>query len=408
MAQTEVAPNSAIDNKVVKAIEVRGNKTIGMAPILSKIKTRVEQEYLQSVISDDIKRLYNMGYFSNVSVDREEYNGGFRVVFYVVEKSIVKKISFSRIRNYKPRYLMRKMKTKEGKFLDKKSLSDDLKIIRELYEKKGLSNTEVSVEEEFDELHNKISLHFVIREGRKTRIKKLRIKGNQAFRSKKILRIVKTRPDTWFTSGFLKEDVLDEDMERIRGFYEKEGFIDASASYELDEVRPGRLYVNINISEGKQYFVEKVTFAGNEIVLPQELADVMENIKAGNVFSREKLGVDLSMIRSLYFDKGYIFANVRESISLNQKTGKVDIKVDIQEGNLAYVNNIKIQGNERTRDVVVRRELRLYPGDQFDGAKLRRSKQRLRNLGYFKDISYDTEDTDLPDHKRFGCPGDGS
>jgi outer membrane protein insertion porin family len=188
-------------------------------------------------------------------------------------------------------------------------------------------------------------------------------------------------------------------MERIKSFYEKEGFIDAAASFKYDQYSEGNVNLVILISQGKQYFVDKVTMVGNAVVPEHEILEKMLEIKPGKVFSREKLNVDIANIRTLYFDKGYIFANVRESTSLNSQTGKVEIKLDVQEGNLAYVNRIRIQGNDRTRDIVIRRELRLYPGDRFDGEKLRRSKQRLRNLGYFEDINYDIQDTDKPDQK---------
>ena len=108
---------------------------------------------------------------------------------------------------------------------------------------------------------------------------------------------------------------------------------------------------------------------------------------------------DVGNIREAYFDRGYISALVEESTSFNTDSGKVDIKISIKEGRLAYINKIKIQGNAHTRDIVIRRELRMYPGDQFDGAKLRLSKQRLKDLGYFEDVGYDIEDTDQEDLK---------
>jgi outer membrane protein insertion porin family len=125
----------------------------------------------------------------------------------------------------------------------------------------------------------------------------------------------------------------------------------------------------------------------------------MEEIKKGGVFSREKLTVDIATIRTLYFDRGYIFANVDESTSLDQGTGEVEVNINVREGGLAYINRINIQGNTRTRDIVIRRELRLTPGDRFDGGKLRRSRERLNNLEYFEDVGFDIEDTDVPDQK---------
>ena len=214
------------------------------------------------------------------------------------------------------------------------------------------------------------------------------------------MRVIKSRPDTLFTSGYLQEDILAEDMERIKSFYEQEGFIEAKANYEFESLDDGsRLIIHIHIQEGKRYYVEKITITGHQVVSEQDIINAMTEVKTGDTFSREKLSIDLSNIGSLYFDKGYIFMQVRESTSLNTETGKVEIKLNIEEGSLAYINKIKIQGNTRTRDIVIRRELKLYPGDQFDGSQLRRSKERLNDLGYFEDISYDIEDTDQPDRK---------
>jgi len=398
--ESQKEATQAQTRKIVKAIEVKGNKTIGIATILSKIKTKVGHEYMQSIISDDLKRLYNTGYFtSDTRVDREDYEGGFKVIFYVSEKPVVEKVTFSKTKIYHPKALKKKIKTKKGKFLDNKTLQDDIRTIEDLYAKKGMTLAEVNVEKEIDELTNKANIHFVIKEGKRIRVEKIRVNGNSEYSDKKIIRLIKTRSHWLFASGYLKEEVLEEDMERIKSFYELNGFIDATADFKYSEMGEGKLIVDINIYEGKQYFVDKVTVVGNKVVSYEEIRDVMKEIKVGGIFSRAKLTIDISNIRTLYFDKGYIFADVKESASLNAQTGKVAIKLEVMEGSLAYINQIKIQGNDRTKDIVIRRELRLFPGDRFDGAKLRRSKQRLHNLGYFEDIGYDVEDTSSPNRK---------
>lgn len=397
--KTEPPSSAGVLKKIVKDVEVKGNKTIGIATILAKIKTRVGQEYLQSVVSDDIKRLYNTGYFSDVSVDRVDVEGGFKVTFEVAEKPLIEKISFSKTRYYKAGALLSKIKSKKGKFLDSKTLNDDIRTIEELYVKKGMTQVKVNVETEKDELSNKVNVHFVVNEGSRIKVKRIVVEGAETFPRKRILKIIKTRSAWLFNPGLLKSEILDEDMERIKSFYEKEGFIDAGAGYETEELNESLRILKINVHEGKRYYVEKIAVVGNDVVSADQVLDAMKEIKVKGVFSREKLTVDLSNIRSLYFDKGYIFANVRESTSLNAENGKVEVRLDVEEGSLAYINRIKIQGNERTRDIVIRRELRLFPGDQFDGSKLRRSKERLRNLGYFEDVAYDIEDTDIPDKK---------
>jgi len=385
--------------KMVKSVDIRGNKTISIATVLAKIKTKAGQEYSQNIISDDLKRLYNTGYFADISVDREDYEGGFRVVFYLKEKPIVDKITFTKIRYYNPRTILSKISTKEGKFLDQKALMDDVEIIKELYSKKGLTTISVDVETDMDEATHKAKLHFVINEGFRVKITKILVDGNTAFTDKRIIKLIKTRTAWLLNPGHLKEDILSEDMERIKSFYEREGYIDADAMNTVTQGTKGRVTVNIVVNEGKKYYTGKIAISGHQIASEKEILDAMKEIKVGSVFSRARLDVDVANIRTLYFDKGYIFANVRQSTSLNPETGKVEITLEIQEGNLAYVRKVRIQGNTRTRDIVIRRELRLSPGDQFDGVKLRRSKERLRNLGYFEDINYDIEDTDVENQK---------
>ncbi len=391
--------NQLEGGKIVKAIEVTGHKSISLTTILSKIKTRVGQEYLQTVISDDLKRLYNTGYFSDVRVDRQEYEGGVKVIIYVEEKPIVEEITFSKTRHINSKTLLKKIKTQAGQFLDNKSLKDDIETIKDLYSQKGLTTAQVDVETSKDETSDKVKLHFIIEEGYQVRIKKINVEGNESFPDKKILRIIKTRAKWLFNSGYLKNEILEEDMERVKSFYEQHGFIDASAVYSTQDLKKGFMALNISIQEGKKYSVGDIMVSGNNIVSEQEILDVMKEIKEGGVFSRDKLSVDISNIHTLYFDKGYIFADVKESTSLDPDTGNVEIKLDIAEGELAYVRKVKIQGNTRTRDIVIRRELKIVPGEAFDGSKLRRSKERLNNLGYFEEVGYDIEDTDSPQQK---------
>ena len=395
-AQLEV---KVVESTLVKAIDVQGNKTISVSAILAKIKTRVGQEYIQSVISDDLKRLYNTGYFSDVRVDRQPQDGGVKVVFFIEEKPVIDKVTFSKIAYFSPKVLTKKIKTQGGKFLDNKSLKDDENTIKELYAKKGLTLAEVETQTSRDEATGKVNVHFIIREGQRVRIRRINVDGNVKYKDKQIVRIIKTRAKTIFNSGYLSEETLPQDMERILSFYEQHGFIDAKADYSLQQRPKGFMDINIAISEGRQYMVGHIVVSGNDVVPESDILKTMEDIKVNNVFSREKLSVDLSRIRSLYFDKGYIFADVRDATSLDPDTGNVDIRLDVAEGSVAYVNKIRIQGNSRTRDIVIRRELRLNPGDRFDGGKLKRSKERLTNLEYFEDVGFDIEDTDQTDRK---------
>jgi len=398
-AQANAEQPAPAPAKTVKAIDIQGNKSIGVAQVLAKIKTRVGQEYQENVVSDDLKRLYNTGHFADVQIDHEDHEGGYKVIIHLKEKPIVSEITYSKIRYYNKKFLQSKIKTRKDKFLDNKTLKDDVNTIEDLYKKKGLTQVKVDVETFLDETTNKVSLHFIIREGYRMKIKRINVDGNTAFKDKRVVKAMKSRPAWLFNSGFLKEEDLDEDMNRIQAFYEQNGYIDAKASYKVEPLYKGRVKVNVTVEEGKRYYVGDVAMAGNAVLTEAELRAKAKNMRQGKVFSREKLDEDVNRMRDGYFDRGYISATVDPTTAFNTETGRVDVKMSVKEGNLAYINKIKIQGNTHTRDIVIRRELRMYPGDQFEGAKLRKSKDRLRDLGYFEDVGYDIEDTDQPDHK---------
>jgi outer membrane protein insertion porin family len=166
-----------------------------------------------------------------------------------------------------------------------------------------------------------------------------------------------------------------------------------------DASKPYLLYIYIRIKEGKQYLVGNVVVQGDKDIPEKEILKRIKDCVPGKVFSDDGMKADVAGIQGLYFDKGYISAQVQNTTALNTATGRVDILYNIIENQITYVDKIKIRGNIKTRDMVIRRELRIHPGDKFDGEKLRRSKERLQNLGFFEDISYDTEETPVPDKK---------
>ena len=399
MPTMELKQEAAPIAKMVKSIDIVGNKSIGITQILAKIKTRVGQEYVENIVSDDLKRLYNTGHFSDVQIDHEDLDGGYKVIVKLKEKPIIEEVTFSKLKYYNKKFIESKIKTKKDKFLDNKTLKDDINIIEDLYKKKGLTQVKVDVETFMDDTTNKASLHFIIREGFRMKIKRINVYGNTAYRDKKIIKAMKSRPAWLFNTGFLKEEDLEEDMTKIQSFYEQNGYIDAKASYKVDPLYKGLVNVDVTVEEGKRYYVGDLALEGNAILSELDIKTKIKNLHEGNVFSREKLQDDVGAVRDAYFDRGYISATVVDATSFNSESGRVDVKLTIKEGKLAYIDKIKIQGNANTRDIVIRRELRMYPGDQFDGAKLRKSKERLRNLGYFEDVGYDIEDTNQEDQK---------
>ncbi len=387
----------------VTAIEVKGNESISTNTILSKMKTRIGSIYRENIINDDLKRLYLLGFFSDIKIDTQEYKDGVKIVITVKERPVVEKIIFSGIARLtiKDDKLREEIKSREGQYLDYPSLTEDVRILKRLYEKKGYSDAGIKYQLDFNKETGKVSVTFIVTEGKRVRIKNISVEGNKAFTQRRILRLMKTKRAWLFNPGLLKDDVFQEDIERIKAFYRREGYTDVEVNYQ---VKPGAqkgylLYITIKINEGKKYLVGNVTVEGNKDIPQSEILPRLKECVPGKVFSQEALRADVMNIQSLYFDRGYISCLIQETTSLNSYTGRVDIIYNIIENEIAYVDKIKIRGNVKTKDIVIRRELRIRPGERFDGEKLKRSKERLVNLGFFEEISYDTEDTPVPDKK---------
>ncbi|MFH0912682.1 MAG: outer membrane protein assembly factor BamA [Candidatus Omnitrophota bacterium] len=394
---TEEAPA-----KLVTAIDIKGNKNISTNTVISKMKTRVGSPYQENIISDDLKRLYLLGFFSDIKIDTEPYKDGVKVIITVAERSVIEKITFVGIRRLtmKEDKIKESLRSKESQYLDYSSLVEDTKNIKKLYEKIGYSQAEVSYKADVNKDTGRARVEFSIVEGKRIRVKNILVEGNKHYSDKRILKLMKTRRAWFFNAGALKDGVLDEDIERIKSFYRREGFADAAVDSEIkSDTRKPYLYITIRIQEGKKYLVGNVTIQGNAKISQNEILLKLKDCVPGKVFSTEALKQDIMNIQSLYFDRGYIFAQVQEATSLNSYTGRIDITYNIAENKIAYLDKIKVRGNIKTKDVVIRRELRIKPGDKFDGEKLKRSKERLQNLGFFEEVNYDTEDTNVPDKK---------
>ncbi|MFA5373928.1 MAG: POTRA domain-containing protein, partial [Candidatus Omnitrophota bacterium] len=227
------AQEEANKGKNVTAIEVVGNKSISTNTIASKLKTRIGSPFQDTVISDDLKRLYLLGFFSDIKVDTQDHKDGLKVVITVVERPIIEAISFSGNRRaVRDDKLKDTLKSKETQYLDYPTLSDDIAALKKLYEKRGYSRLAADYAVDIDEQANKARINFHIEEGLRQRIRRIYVEGNINFSDARILKIIKTKRAWFFGSGVLKDDVFTEDIERIKTFYHKAGFIDVAVDSE--------------------------------------------------------------------------------------------------------------------------------------------------------------------------------
>ncbi|UCC96042.1 MAG: outer membrane protein assembly factor BamA, partial [Candidatus Omnitrophota bacterium] len=221
------------------------------------------------------------------------------------------------------------------------------------------------------------------------------IEGNENFSYTRIIRLMKTRPAWLLNRGVFQDDVLRDDAERIRDFYKNEGFSDAVVETDVDETVKG-IHVTVTIKEGQRYYVGRIKIEGNKEIALYEIKKALE-LSEGDVFSTRAMYEDSSRIKGVYVDKGYIFATIDPVSVFDLDTEKIHISYKIVENEIAYIERVNIRGNVKTKDKVIRRELKVYPGEIFDGERIRKSKEKLGNLGFFEEIIIDTEPGSKPD-----------
>ncbi len=385
--------------KLVKAIDVKGNLTVSSLTMLAKVKTQVGQPLSSTVLNEDLKRLYGLGFFTDVKIEQEDFEDGVKVVFIVAEKPVLSKVEIQGNHRIKTDPIKKEMLSVVGDFVDQKRMRDDVDAVRKLYEKKGFSSVTIEHTLDIDTTTNQATLRVTIDEGVKMRIRDIRIVGNEALKSGDILKKIRTKKSSfwgWFHSGFLNEETLAEDLERIKAYYDENGYSDVEVSSRTDSINDeGDLFLEFVVKEGKKYIVGRVEFKGNSVLSGDEILKKIE-MKTDKPFSRRGLRLDVSSIQDAYFEKGYLSAHIRSESLYNESADRVDIRYAITEGEITYVDKVRVQGNMKTKDIVIRRELRAYPGEPFDGAKLKRSKERLYNLGFFEEVRFDTEGGSSP------------
>lgn len=405
-------PTDTPASSKVTAVDIKGNTLVSTTAILSKLKTRVGAPYTENTVNDDLKRLYLLGFFEDIKIDTESFQDGVKVIITVQERPVIEKMAFKGFRRVRIRKIEKEgagfgtgadklLKTKEGGVLDNAVLNEDLLTIQDWYEKAGYPYAQVTYDVQTDPSTHKATVTFSSVEGTRARIVNVSVEGNTAFKDRRIIKLMKSKRAWLFNRGVLKEETLKEDIERIRAFYRQNGYADVVVDYDTQsaDAKAQRISIMVKVSEGRQYHVGGVEIKGNKDISEDLIRGELKDAAPSKVFSQEGVRQDIARVQSLYFDKGYISAIVQETVSLNQETGKVDIIYAIEENEIAYVNKINMRGNIKTKDIVIRRELRIHPGERFDGTKLKRSRERLQNLGYFEEINYDIEDTDDPSKK---------
>jgi outer membrane protein insertion porin family len=376
----------------VLEIEVQGARRVGPDAILAAMGTRVGAEFDPAQVRNDVKAIYRMGYFSDVKFDAEEVPGGYRLTVIVEEKPIVSSVSIEGNKEVEAADLRAGMTVRERSLFREEQVKESARRMVEVYQNRGFydATVEPSVREEAD---GSIRVSFRVTEREKLKIAKIRITGNRHLAEKKIRKAMETGEKGFFSfitdSGTFKKDVIENDIRRIEALYQNHGFLESKVSDPRIGRGPKGLDVTIHVFEGTQYRVGTVGFSGESGVPEEELRKAVK-LPPGGVFSRDTLLSDVLALTTLLNDRGYALALVSPLVERRKEDPLADVTYKVDRGERYRFGKVEISGNTKTLDRVVRRNLDVADGATYTATGLKRSRENLNRLAYFKDVKIST------------------
>src|SRR5215510_6912807 len=381
---------------IVRDIEIRGNRRTQESTIRFYLKTEVGKPYVPQTLSEDIKRLYALRTFDDIQVTAEEVTGGIRLILTVIEKPAVRNVTFSGNRFIDKDEIKKRLLLKERSTFARNQLNDTVAALQKHYREEGYYFAHVSPEVT-EVADNQVDVHLRITEGRKIYISRIRFTGNRALTDNELRKEVQlkeyTLPVISGSSALYKPETLRVDLQLVENVYQNNGYINVQIGEPVVEINreAGGIVITIPITrEGEQFKVGNVILAGDSVFKAEELRQKI-HLTTGEIYSRETVRSDIMALTDAYADRGYAFADVAPTVSIDQTARLVNLSFTTRPGPKVYIGRIDIVGNERTRDQVIRREMRLDEGDLYSATKVQRSRQRLMNLQYFEEVKIDTK-----------------
>jgi outer membrane protein insertion porin family len=375
---------------LVKELTVEGNRRVQEAVILGRVKTTLGGPFNTSQLSEDVRSVFALGFFDDVQVKVEDFEGGVKITFMVAERPFVRDVDFVGNKKLSTTELQDKIDLKLGNVYNPVDVQRARERMKDFYEDEGYFEVQITPDiEKFAD--GDVKVIFTINEGRRMKIDRIAIHGNKGLTDKQIKNAMATQERQYYIlRGTVQRQRLEDDIERILGLYNDHGYIHARVeSHDVTVDREkARVTINITVVEGAQHFVSSVTLSGVTLMPESELVRNIK-LKAGDVFSRGKLRESVKALEELYSNIGRASAEINPRID-QLPDNRIAITFDIAEGPTVYVERINIAGNVRSQDKILRREFQMAEGDIFTLRKLQRSRQRLVNLGYFEKVDVST------------------
>jgi outer membrane protein insertion porin family len=369
----------------IKDIKIVGTKKVEQEAVLEKLSVKKGMMLTNHSLKKDIEKIYSLRYFESVEAHQEKGN---TLVFKVKEKPIIARIVIEGNDEVDRDDLLEGTKTKEFAILDVATIKSDVKAMQKQYEEKGFYLASVNYELRKIDAEN-VDLVFKVSEFDKVKVKKVTFLGNSAFSDNELKGIMETREEGLFSfmsgSGNFKEISFRTDVERLKYFYRTKGYLQVNVGTPDVTVSEDKkwVFITVKVNEGPKFDIRNISFNGEVIFKEEELLEKIK-LKNGMTYSEETLRQDIQKLTETYQDEGYAFVNVLRTLQVVPGENKVDVAFSFEKGKIASFGKITIKGNNKTRDKVIRRELKIHEGSRFHGTGLRESKENVNRLGFFE------------------------
>ncbi len=412
----------------IREIAVEGNRNTQRELIVNTLSLKAGEEYNSVKLQESIRSLYDLGLFSRIQADTTIGDSGLILAIRVKEFPVLDRYELSGNKKVREEDIKAKITLNEGQVLTDQNIQNIVRDLRDMYDKEGLLMAEIEANTvPSKENPNRVVLAIDIKEGKKVQVAQVHFQGVSKVKESKLRSLMKTKEDRWWRSGDFKEEDFEADVQAIPDFYREKGFLDARVlDYQIGPcpvvrkeawkrpaggkgikkqvvVRPAgvdsltpdqarsNLRIDVQVYEGPRFYAGRFSFEGNVLFKGSRLKKEVL-LDEGDVFNQKRFDLLKFKLQSLYYEEGYIYSRFDEKRTYRGDT--IDVHFNVTEGLPAYVHKIRIEGNLKTREKVIRREIALVPGSIFRQSKLERSYRNVMHLNFFTDVKYDIKPLD--------------
>lgn len=383
--EPEVGPDTIVE------VRVEGNRRVEVEAVKRALRNKQGRPFDPLRTADDLKSLWSLNYFSDIELLVQRLPQGIAYVVRVTERPSVREVKLEGNDEISKDDFKDTIDIKPYSILDESAVRRNLKKIQDKYVEKGFFLADVTYELRPVKGLTEVDVAFVIRENAKVMVKEIIFLGANKVAPEDLKGVMQTREGGYLSfltsEGTYREEIFQRDLQVIQAAYYDRGFINVKVDKPSVTLSGDKrfIFISIKIDEGEPYNIGKIDFSGDLVASKEDLHKKMTS-KAGDVFNRSLLARDIQAITDIYYDQGYAYANITPVTPVNPQARTIDLTFDVQKGQQVTIERIDIVGNTKTRDKVIRRQLRVYEGELFNGSGMRRSKELVTRLGFFETV----------------------